>query len=73
MSWRSLIQSTAMSRAGCGTTTRSSTSSPNGGDGEAVAQDDAAAVAWAELAELQRYDLWSETERVIRLAAARRR
>lgn len=41
--------------------------------GEAVAGDDAEAVAWALLDDLARYDLWAETERVIRLAAAQRR
>lgn len=41
-------------------------------DGEARAQDDAADVAWAALDELHDYGLWSETERVIRLAATRR-
>ena len=40
--------------------------------GEAVAGDDAEAVAWAPLDDLARYDLWAETERVIRLAAAQR-
>ena len=40
--------------------------------GEAVASDDAAEVAWATLDELDRYELWSETERIIRLAAERR-
>ena len=38
-------------------------------DGEAIAGDDASAVAWATLDELSGYDLWSETERVIRLSA----
>ena len=41
--------------------------------GEAVAGDDAEAVAWAPLDDLARYELWAETERVIRLAAAQRR
>jgi 8-oxo-dGTP diphosphatase len=41
--------------------------------GEAVASDDAAAVAWATLDELQDYALWSETERVIRLSAEQRK
>lgn len=41
--------------------------------GEAVAADDAAAVAWVVLDELPSYQLWSETERVIRLAAERRK
>ena len=37
--------------------------------GEARAQDDAAAVAWTGLDELDRFSMWSETVRVIRLAA----
>lgn len=41
--------------------------------GEAQAGDDAAEIAWAALDELSRYALWSETERVIRLSAGRRR
>jgi ADP-ribose pyrophosphatase YjhB (NUDIX family) len=41
--------------------------------GEAVAADDATAVAWATLDELAQYELWSETERIIHLAAERRR
>lgn len=41
--------------------------------GEARAADDATAVAWASLDELAQYELWSETERIIRLAAERRR
>ncbi len=41
-------------------------------DGEAIAGDDASAVAWATLDELSGYDLWSETERVIRLSAQQR-
>jgi ADP-ribose pyrophosphatase YjhB (NUDIX family) len=40
--------------------------------GEAQAADDATAVAWATLDELPCYELWSETERIIRLAAERR-
>jgi hypothetical protein len=36
--------------------------------GEAAPATDAAEVAWAELETLPRYRLWSETERVIRLA-----
>ncbi|MDP9314998.1 MAG: NUDIX hydrolase [Chloroflexota bacterium] len=40
--------------------------------GEATANDDAAAVVWATLDELPQYRLWSETERIIRLAAQRR-
>jgi 8-oxo-dGTP diphosphatase len=41
--------------------------------GQAVAADDAAAIAWAHLDELDQYHLWSETERVIRLSAERRK
>ncbi len=41
--------------------------------GEAVAGDDAAAVAWTALDDLGRFRLWSETERIIRLAATKRR
>ena len=41
--------------------------------GDAHAATDADAVAWASLDELARYELWSETERVIRLADVRRR
>ncbi len=37
--------------------------------GEAQAGDDATAVAWVTLDDLGRYTLWSETERVIQLAA----
>lgn len=37
--------------------------------GEALAGGDAADVAWVTLDELGAYGLWSETERVIRLAA----
>ena len=40
--------------------------------GEAVAADDAEAVTWAKLDGLAAFDLWSETERVIRLAQAQR-
>ena len=40
--------------------------------GEARAADDATAVAWATLDELSHYELWSETERIIRLSAERR-
>jgi ADP-ribose pyrophosphatase YjhB (NUDIX family) len=40
--------------------------------GEARAQDDAAAVAWARLDDLKRFDLWHETVRIIHLAAERR-
>jgi ADP-ribose pyrophosphatase YjhB (NUDIX family) len=40
--------------------------------GEAQAADDAIDVAWARLDDLPRYELWSETERIIRLAAERR-
>ena len=38
--------------------------------GEAVAGDDACAVAWAGIDDLARYELWDETLRVIRLAFA---
>ena len=41
--------------------------------GEARAGDDAAAVAWATLDQLAQYTLWSETERIIRLSAERRK
>ncbi len=41
--------------------------------GEALAGDDAAAVAWTALDALARFRLWSETERIIRLAASKRR
>ncbi|HEX6289150.1 MAG TPA: NUDIX hydrolase [Herpetosiphonaceae bacterium] len=41
--------------------------------GEPVAADDAAAVVWATLDKLAQYTVWSETERVIRLAAERRK
>lgn len=41
-------------------------------DGEARAADDATAATWARLDELPKYNLWSETERIIRLAAQRR-
>ena len=37
-------------------------------EGEAAPGSDAAEVAWADLETLPRYRLWSETERVIRLA-----
>ena len=40
--------------------------------GEAVAADDAADVAWYELDDLPALGLWSETERIIRLSAAKR-
>ena len=40
--------------------------------GAALAADDAEAATWAPLNELNTYDLWSETERVIQLAAAQR-
>lgn len=36
--------------------------------GEAIAGDDASAVAWAGVDDLARYELWDETVRVIRLA-----
>ncbi|MBM3508854.1 MAG: NUDIX domain-containing protein [Alphaproteobacteria bacterium] len=41
--------------------------------GEAVAGDDAAAVAWTALDDLARFRLWSESERIIHLAATKRR
>lgn len=41
--------------------------------GEAQPGDDAAAIAWTTLDELPRYGLWSETERIIRLSAERRK
>lgn len=41
--------------------------------GDARAATDAADVAWTTLDELAHYELWSETERVIRLADVRRR
>jgi len=40
--------------------------------GEAVAGDDAAAVRWVPLAEIDSYNLWDETVRVIRLSATQR-
>jgi ADP-ribose pyrophosphatase YjhB (NUDIX family) len=40
--------------------------------GEAVAGHDAAAVAWADPADLAPYDLWQETRRVIALAQSKR-
>lgn len=41
--------------------------------GEAVAGDDAAAVAWVPPDRLEDFELWHETIRVIRLAAMRRK
>lgn len=41
--------------------------------GEARAGHDAAAVTWADPAALADYDLWTETRRVIGLAAAKRK
>lgn len=41
--------------------------------GEARAGGDAAEVAWANPSALDRYELWDETVRLIRLAAERRR
>jgi 8-oxo-dGTP diphosphatase len=41
--------------------------------GEAVAGDDAAAVRWVRLDDLDQYTLWDETVRVIRLSATQRR
>lgn len=40
--------------------------------GDAVAGDDSSAVAWATLDELATYHLWSETDRIIRLAWSQR-
>lgn len=40
--------------------------------GEAVAGDDAAAVAWVPFDDLDRFNLWDETVRVIRLSATQR-
>jgi ADP-ribose pyrophosphatase YjhB (NUDIX family) len=40
--------------------------------GEAVAADDVDAVLWVALDDLDRYGLWSETMRIIRLAAEQR-
>ena len=40
--------------------------------GEAVAGDDAAAVRWVPLGEIENYKLWDETVRVIRLSATQR-
>jgi hypothetical protein len=37
-----------------------------------VAGDDAAAVRWVPLAEIDNYNLWDETLRVIRLSATQR-
>ncbi len=39
--------------------------------GEPVAGDDALDAAWVALDQLDDYDIWSETRRVIRLAAER--
>ena len=41
--------------------------------GEAAAGGDAAEVAWADPADLARYDLWDETVRLIRVGLDRRR
>ncbi len=41
--------------------------------GEAVAADDVAEVMWVKIAEIERYVTWSETVRVIRLAAGMRK
>lgn len=41
--------------------------------GTAAAGHDAAEVAWADPADLGPYDLWKETERIIALAAEKRR
>ena len=40
--------------------------------GEAIAGDDAAAVTWADPRDLDRFDLWDETLRIIALALERR-
>lgn len=40
--------------------------------GEAVAGGDAAEILWADPASLERYDLWSETTRIIALSAETR-
>ncbi len=40
--------------------------------GEPVAGDDAAAAAWVDADDLDRYQLWEETVRLIRLSAAKR-
>ena len=40
--------------------------------GEAIAGDDAEAVAWFTLEELSRLDLWRETERIIRKSSSLR-
>jgi ADP-ribose pyrophosphatase YjhB (NUDIX family) len=42
-------------------------------DGEAIPGDDASAVGWFTLAEVRELGLWSETVRIIELAAAGRR
>lgn len=42
-------------------------------DGEAAAAGDAEAVIWADPHDLDAYDLWNETQRVIALALERRR
>ena len=41
--------------------------------GEAAAGGDAAEVTWADPADLDRYDLWEETVRLIRMGLERRR
>jgi len=41
--------------------------------GEAAAGGDAAEVAWADPADLERYELWQETVRLIRMGVERRR
>lgn len=40
--------------------------------GEAVAGGDAAGVTWADPADLDRFELWSETQRLIAMAVERR-
>jgi ADP-ribose pyrophosphatase YjhB (NUDIX family) len=41
-------------------------------EGEPMAGDDATAVAWFRLDQIEGLGLWSETQRIIRLAAAKR-
>jgi 8-oxo-dGTP diphosphatase len=40
--------------------------------GEATAGSDAAGVRWVRLADLEQYELWDETRRIIQLSASRR-
>lgn len=37
--------------------------------GEAIAASDARAIKWVELADLEKYDLWQETKRIILMSA----